>query len=374
MTQAFTKVEDIGFLALLEQLREYRGTPSEAFPPSLDITSRQTVFTTGRGHGATSITHGLVWFQDGVHFDLATHPLPYLGRKILTSAVTDALALNATPDHIRVSLAIPNLLSVEMIHEVMRGLDSACKQSGISIVGLECNPCHQHFGIALSLFSLVTDDQAPILPSGAKTGESLCVTGDLGAAFAGLRVLLREKNAWQRSIGGPADSGSESGQAGDGQSEDSARAFKGVAVGQMPGAHFQPDLEGFERVVERQLAPQPRTDFIQAIATSGLRPTAIVPLRLGLYNDIHQLMAASRCGAEIFVSALPIDVQTRAVADEMMEEVDRYALAGGEDFEFLFTLPADQVDRFQDAFKDFTVIGHVLAGEKGLVIHTPEEE
>jgi thiamine-monophosphate kinase len=84
------------------------------------------------------------------------------------------------------------------------------------------------------------------------------------------------------------------------------------------------------------------------------------------------LANASEVGAHIYGATIPISLKTRHVADEMKEDVDKYALYGGEDFELMFTLPEDDVEKLTDEFSDFAVIGKVIDREEGVKMQQAE--
>ncbi|MDX1637506.1 MAG: AIR synthase-related protein, partial [Balneolaceae bacterium] len=137
---------------------------------------------------------------------------------------------------------------------------------------------------------------------------------------------------------------------------------------------FQPDLGDYEYVVKRQLVPGARKDFIEKIGELQLHPGALIDLTQGLVSDLHQVTEASNVGAYIYQTALPIAIETRQVADEMKEDVDKYALYGGEDFELLFTLPENDVETLAEEFDDFVVIGKITRREEGVKMQRQDGE
>ena len=174
--------------------------------------------------------------------------------------------------------------------------------------------------------------------SGAEKDHTLCVTGDLGSALAGLKVLLREKRHWQ-------------------DSDDPV---------------MQPDLTGWDHVVKRQLVPIARKDIIRLFQQKEIKPSSMIDVSQGLLHDLRRLINSSDKGAYIYQSALPIDLQTRNVANEMKEDVDNYALYGGEDFELLFTLDEKQVNTLTKTSRDVTVIGKITGKTGQIEMQTAE--
>ena len=310
------------------------------------------------GSGSASSTfsnhhthHDLFWFQDGVHFDLTFHPFVALAQKCLTHATSRALVNGWMPikgeanGDLKFVLAVPNHISVGMMEEFVEGIHMASESEGVNISDIDVTAARTALGIACS-FQYSTEGSLLLhhLTKRPKPGDAVCVTGDLGAAFAGLRILLREKRVWMQ------------------QQE----------LHQDATIAFEPELEVYAEAVKQQLAPQTRKDFFDAMSSSKFWPTSLTLLMNGLYNDLQQLLNQASVGAEIYESALPISITTRDIANELEEDVDRYAFLGGEDYQILFTLPSDQVDSFQEHFKDFVVIGEVKPQKEQLVIHTSE--
>ncbi|HAW79158.1 MAG TPA: thiamine-phosphate kinase, partial [Balneola sp.] len=174
----------------------------------------------------------------------------------------------------------------------------------VEVVGGDITANHSNMVITVTAFGEV-EGKNVVYRSGAKQGDAICVTGDLGAAIAGLRILMREKKYWE-------EHGNE-------------------------GA--QPDLSEYEFVVKRQLVPAARKNLIDALKEHNITPSSMIDVTQGLVHEVSQIASASDLGAYLYQAAIPVAVETRHVADEMDEDVDRYALFGGEDLEIVFTLP-----------------------------------
>lgn len=271
-------------------------------------------------------------FMEGVDFDLTYVPLHHLGYKLATAAVSDIYAMNGTPEALLINLAVPNKFSVDMLKEIYRGIGTAGKDHEFQIVGGDLTASHQILSATVSCYGSV-NPQKITYRSGARMDDAVCVTGDLGGAIAGLRILMREKEFWEEQ---------ESQQA------------------------FQPDLDDYEYVVKRQLVPIARRDFVRQLSDMNIVPSSMIDITQGIASDLQQLSLASEVGAHIYQTALPIALDTRHVADEMKEDVDKYALYGGEDFELMFTLPEKDVEKLTDEFEDFAVIGKITKKDKGV--------
>jgi thiamine-monophosphate kinase len=276
-------------------------------------------------------------FMEGVDFDLTYTPLHHLGYKVAASAISDIYAMNGTAEVLLVNLALPNKLSVDMVRQIYEGIYACGDEHDFQVVGGDLTASHQYLAIGVTAWGTGKKDQITYR-SGAQNDEALCLTGDLGGALAGLRILMREKSIWE-------EYGEE---------------------------QFQPDLGDYEYVVRRQLVPKARRDFIQVVNEHDLVPSSMIDVTQGLVNELKQLAQASNTGMYIYQAALPIAIETRQVADEMKEDVDKYALYGGEDLELLFTLPEKQVEKLSNIFGDFTVIGKVSSDFEGIQMQTAE--
>ena len=330
----FKTIQEIGFSAFAEKMESYNG-------------NKNSETKIGYGDDASALTpdskhlvcNSSEIFLEGVHFDLTYTPFHHLGYKSITAVVSKLLAMNARPKQVHINLAVPNRYSAQMIEQFYKGMDAACKDYGVEIVGGKITASHQIFVVSVAAAGLV-DEDSMIERSGAAEGQIICVTGDLGAAMAGLRILLREKSAWKESGEG----------------------------------HFQPDLEKYEYVVQRQLVPRARYDLLDGFDRAGVVPTSMTEANSGIVNDLQKLGKGSGKGIEIYSPALPISFDVRNVADEMQEDVDKYAFYGGEDYELIFTLEEEDVEKLKADFEDFSVIGKIVDKQKQFIINTGEEQ
>lgn len=277
-------------------------------------------------------------FMEGVDFDLTYFPLHHLGYKIAVAAVSDVYAMNGNPEVVLVNLAVPNKISVDMLKEIYKGIEAASKDFEFQIVGGDLTASHQILSASISCYGKVAREKITYR-KGAHKDDAICVTGDLGGAIAGLRILMREKEYWEQ--------------------EGAEQAF-------------QPDLDEYEYVVKRQLVPIGRKDFIQKIDELDIVPSSMIDITQGLVSELKNLANASGVGAHIYGATIPISLKTRHVADEMKEDVDKYALYGGEDFELMFTLPEKDVETLTDEFSDFSVIGKITERDEGVKMQQAE--
>ncbi len=329
----FKTIQEIGFSKLIEKFESKTG--KKRTDVLAGIGDDASVARLGNGNVVCTSSE---IYLEGVHFDLTYTPFHHLGYKIVTAAVSDIYAMNAIPQQVLINLAIPNRYSVQMMEQLYKGIDAAAKDYNVQITGGDSTASHQILAISVVCVGSATEEEV-VYRSGAKNDDVICVTGDLGAALAGLRVLLREKKSWEET----------------------------------DGSHFQPDLEKYEYVVQRQLVPVARYDLIDSLRNLKICPSSMIDVTQGVVNELQYLGKKSKVGIEIYSPAIPISFETRNIADEMQEDVDKYAFYGGEDFEILFTLAEENVEKLKSEFDDFAVIGKIKSKEKQLSINTGED-
>jgi thiamine-monophosphate kinase len=330
----FQPISEIGFPNLIKKFESYTGIDKSDITKG--IGDDAAVFETEENQ--LNLVSSEI-FLEGVHFDLTYHPFKHLGYKVVTSAVSDVYAMNGSPTQLLVNVALPNAYSVQMVEQLYEGIDAACKDYGIQLTGGDTTASHQLLAISVTALGSVGKEQI-VYRSGAKNSDAVCVSGDLGAALAGLRILMREKKEWKE------------------KGEDS----------------FQPDLEKYEYVVSKQLVPAARKDIVNLLDENNIRPTSMIDLTQGLISDVRSVAASSNLGVQLHSPAIPIMLDTRNVADEMAEDVDKYAFYGGEDYELLFTLNEKDVNSFSKICDDFTVIGKMTNEFSQIKINTGENK
>ena len=271
---------------------------------------------------------------EGVDFDLTYFPLKHLGYKVVTAAVSDILAMNATPSQLLLSLGVSSKLPVEALDDLYEGVRLACREARVDLVGGDTRASMT--GLVISATALGHAPRERIVGrGGAQANDLVCITGNLGAAYMGLRLLEREK-----------------------------RVLAGVA-------NPEPQFGGYEYLLERYLKPRPRTDIVEALRTEGILPTAMIDLTDGLASDLLQVCRASQCGVRIYLDRIPIARQTSALAEEMHADPVVAALHGGEDYELLFTVPLVMQEQIMKSGL-VDVIGHITPASTGCFLVTPD--
>lgn len=326
MSETRTNVNKLGEFGLIDHL-------TKSFP----LTQKSSL--KGVGDDAAVIDNGS-WLTvvstdllvEGIHFDRIYAPLKHLGYKSVVVNLSDIYAMNAYPRQILVSIAISNLYSVEDLEELYAGIALACQHYHVDLVGGDTTSSNK--GMVISITAIGQGEQDKLVyRSGAKKGDLLCVTGDLGAAYLGLQLLEREKQV----------------------------------IISTPGV--TPDLEGQDYLVGRQLKPEARGDIIDLFRRAGLVPTAMIDISDGLASEVFHICKQSGVGAFIEEDKVPIHTNTELMALKFNLDPITCALHGGEDYELLFTIDPKDLEKTR-LLPDLYIIGEIVDREDGLTLHT----
>lgn len=265
---------------------------------------------------------------EGVHFDLSYFPLKHLGYKSIAVNLSDIYAMNGTPKQVTVSFGVSSKFSLEAVEEIYAGMLLACDTYKVDLVGGDTSASKQGLVISVTAIGEAKEDEI-VYRSGAKPMDLLCVTGDLGAAYVGFQLLEREKRVFLANPG------------------------------------IQPDLEGKDYIVEKQLKPEPRKDIIEQLRQFDLKPTSMIDVSDGLSSEIFHLCSKSGVGMTVYEEKIPIDMLTYDVAREMELDPTLCALSGGEDYELLFTIDQKDFDKVKN-HPEIAIIGHCTDSSEGV--------
>ncbi len=258
---------------------------------------------------------------EGIHFNLMYVPLKHLGYKSVVVNLSDIYAMNATPKQITVSIALSGKFSVEAVDELYAGVHLACEKYGVDLVGGDTTSSLTGLTISITAIGEIEEGKA-VLRSGAKATDLLCVTGDLGGAYMGLQLLERENEVYKVN------------------------------------PNMKPQMEGYDYILERQLKPEARMDIVAAFKKMGVTPTSMIDISDGLSSEILHLCKNSGVGCNLHEEKIPMDEQTKQMAEELNINPIVAALNGGEDYELLFTISIDDYEKIKND-PDITIIGHM---------------
>ena len=269
---------------------------------------------------------------EGVHFDLAYMPLKHLGYKAVVANVSDICAMNALATQITVSIAVSNRFPLEALDELFEGITLAANEYKVDVIGGDTTSSQKGMIISITAIGEAEDDEI-VYRNGARAGDLLVVSGDIGAAYMGLQVLEREKQVFEVN------------------------------------PNSQPDLEAYTYLIERQLKPEARKDIRPLLKALDVRPTSMIDISDGLSSEIIHLCKQSDVGCNLYENKLPLDPQLISVCEEFNIDSTTVAINGGEDYELLFTIALEDFDKIK-ANPHLTVIGHMVEASEGIHLIT----
>lgn len=267
---------------------------------------------------------------EGIHFNLMYTPLLHLGYKAVVVNLSDIYAMNGIAEQITVSIAVSNRFPKEALAELYAGIQKACDFYEVDLVGGDTTSSLS--GLMISITAIGTAKKEDVVyRNGAKENELIVVTGDLGGAYMGLQILEREKSVFTAN------------------------------------PDIQPDLDGNDYVLERQLKPEARKDIVQFLKQLDVKPTSMIDISDGLASELYHLCTQSKLGAHIFDEKLPIDPMVSSTAIDFNLSPSTAALNGGEDYELLFSIKQEDYDKIKGN-PHMTVIGHFTQKDGGLYL------
>ena len=269
---------------------------------------------------------------EGIHFDLIYSPLKHLGYKSVVVNVSDIYAMNGTPKQITVSTAISNKYSIEAMDELYQGIKMACERYNVDLIGGDMTSSPK--GMTISITAIGEAPKTKIVSrSGASVGDIICVSGQLGAAYLGLQILEREKQLY------------------------------------IDNPEVQPDLEEQKYAVGKQLKPEARKDMIELFEKKEFVPSAMIDISDGLASELYHICEASNVGAYLEEGKIPINQESELLAFKFRLDPTTCALSGGEDYELLFTVRPEDLDKVR-LMPSVYIIGEIVNREDGIKLHT----
>ena len=271
---------------------------------------------------------------EGVDFDLVYMPLKHLGYKALLYAIGDLYAAFRNPVAVSVNLGVSSRFCFEEIQELWQGVVTGAKEHGIAHLTLDLNPSVNGLCISLAAVGL----QKPALISGLPAPANMdliCLSGRVGAAYMGFHVLEREKASFNR----------------DGK---------------------QPDLSKYRSILAAYLSPEVKPNTVSRFIDSKIYPSSGLFVTRGLGDAVLRLAAGTGFGAKVYLDRIPFSNGTFEMAEELDMDPVTAAMNGGDDYQFLFTVPISQAELFRRDFQDYDIIGHLAQPDVGAVMVTPE--
>ena len=259
---------------------------------------------------------------EDVHFKWDYTSPFQVGWKALVVNISDVAAVGGNPTHCLVSLALPSDTERNLVREVYRGLKKAASKYRVGIVGGDTVRAPS-FIITVSVLGEVKRENI-VLRSGAKPGDLIYVTGQLGSSGAGLACL------------------------------------------KAPNWKVKPEIRQF--LIKKHLMLSPRLVEGQKIASSQIA-TSMIDLSDGLASDLHRLAEESKVGAVLWEDEFPTALATEQLAKVMGKSLLEWILYGGEDYELLFAVPPNKKEELKQTLSfPHTLIGEIVDRDQGIYL------
>jgi thiamine-monophosphate kinase len=309
-------LREIGEFGIINRIRKWTTSSDPALVQGIG----DDVAVIEMGSKALLVTTDIL--IEGIHFDKSWIDPFQLGRKALAVNLSDIASMGGTPKYFLISIGLPKNISLSFVSSFYRGLKKEAKQFRVELVGGDTSLAQK---IIINICLLGEGRKSDLLfRKGAKVGDDLFVSGTLGDAALGLKIL-QEKGK----------------------------------------------TKGLEKLVKKHLSPCPRVELGQAIAKHHLA-TAMIDISDGLLIDTSHLLEESGVGARIREDRIPLSSLYRKWARSFSGNPLQFALSGGEDYELLFTSPCKMRERIPPLTHSLKIpitrIGEILPRKEGLYI------
>lgn len=279
------------------------------------------------------ITSATKVFLEGIDFNLVYFPLKHLGYKSVITTAGELYAVMATPATLSVTIGVSAKLDFSHIEELWSGVTAAAREQGFKSLSLELQPSKNGLCISVTASGSCSKLSAVRRPK-AQSKDLICVSGSLGAAFLGMKVL--------------------------------EKGMESFSSGQ------EPDLERYKMLVGAYLKPDLGARTVAQLEDSEIYPSCGYFVTRGLSDAVKRLSRDSGLGAKIYASKIPFEGNSFQLGREMDIDPISAAMNGGDDCKLLFTIPILSLDKFRHDFQTFDIIGHLALPEVGTVLVTPD--
>ena len=307
------ELREIGEFALINRIRKSMA----ARDPRLIQGIGDDVAVVDLGSKALLVTTDIL--IEGIHFDRSWIDPYRLGKKALSVNLSDIAAMGGTPKYFLISLGLPRKLPLSFVSSFYRGLKEGAKRFHVDLIGGDTSLSQK---IVINICLLGEGKKGGLLfRKGARIGNDLFVSGTLGDAALGLKILQKE-------------------------------GLRGRPMG----------------LIGKHLSPCPRIELGRAITDRRLA-TAMIDVSDGLLIDTTHLLEESGVGARIWEDRIPLSRLYRKWIQAYSKEPCQIALTGGEDYELLFTAPPEMRERIFSLARSLKIpitrVGEILPKKEG---------
>ncbi|MFC1855868.1 thiamine-phosphate kinase [Thermodesulfobacteriota bacterium] len=263
---------------------------------------------------------------EGVHFELKYSSARELGKKAACVNISDIAAMGGNPKYMLTSIAIPKTVDSGFIKEFYVGVKSVCKKYGVDLVGGDTSSSKKGLFVNITVIGEAKRGEC-ITRCGARVGDGIFVTGNLGNSAGGLAILQNGHNV-----------------------SESVKKY----------------------LTRKHLSVVPRVDEGAFLAHSG-RVSSMIDISDGIGSDIRRICYESNVGAMINLGLIPVTKQLKELSQVAKKSVYDYAISGGEDYELMFTVnSADEEKLMEDYNKRFKKravrIGEITQGRSVVTV------
>ena len=270
---------------------------------------------------------------EGIDFDLVYFPLKHLGYKSVALVTGELYAGLAQARSLKVVLGVSAKLGFERIKELLGGVLAAASEFGYGSVGLDLQPSRN--GLTISVSAAGEAAAAPAPAPASK--DLLCVSGALGAAYFGLRVLERGKSRFEAGTKGSDE-----------------------------------EMERYRMLVASYLRPELPAGLPSLLRDAGITPSASYFVDRGLADALLRLVSDTGLGAKVYADRVPFEGGSFELGKVLDVDPVSAAMNGGDDCRVLLVVPIAQFEAFRRDFQTFDIIGHLAQSEVGAVLVSPD--
>jgi len=273
-------------------------------------------------------------FLEGIDFNLVYFPLKHLGYKCVVETLGELYARMAKPRSMGVVLGVSAKLDFPQIRDLWTGVAVAAKEHGVESVKLELQPSQNGLYLSISAFGEMSHLTRTRTPK-PQSKDLICVSGALGAAYLGLRLM--EKGA-----------------------DEFARTGE------------QPDIKQYRMIVGDYLRPELPSGIVERLEEAEIYPPCGYLLRRGLSDALKRLSRETGLGAKVYADKIPFEGNSFQLGRELDIDPISAAMNGGDDCRLLLVVPILKLEKFRHDFQTFDIIGHLALPEAGVSMVTPD--
>lgn len=272
---------------------------------------------------------------EGVDFNLVYFPLKHLGHKAVTAVTGELFSQLRHPETLSVVLGVSSKLDYPQIEDLWSGITAAAKEYGYKNTSLDLQPSENGLCISVAASGELHNLTNVSRPK-PQSKDLLCVSGRLGAAYLGMRVMERELERFDK------------------------------------GESDRKELEQHKMLVGAYLKPELDPEVVTKLEEAEIIPSAGCLITHGLADAVKRIAEETGLGAKVYADRIPFEGNSFELGRKLDLDPVSAAMNGGEDYQILFTIPILKLDKFRHDFQTFDIIGHLAQPKVGTVLVTPE--